>query len=334
MLRQRLVSGGLAVLLALLLGSLGAGFAAVSARAGDDNSMQTDVATGILVNYWDLRDSRKSFFQVTNTTAQAVSVHIQVWNASAEGCPEYDFQDTFTPHDTHLYDLSALDRNDGVPLAPPDLSGGHGIVAVTVTNPVDPNNDIFGIDALTGNFRIVAEGFEYRTNSAGWITGDSSFWADNEEGPKQFNFNTIDGSTLADIVLVNLEGPEDLDFSGNEPARVEIENEEWNVVKVDENENLISCPNVFATCGEPGVPNTIDFGVNQLIVNSKGGPSLCLGTDATGQIIINPTFDDDDEDDLVVGFIGLNNGTDTGSMDVWFNGPDVVCDLFGDNDRC
>ena len=323
--RQRLVSWGLAVLLALFVWSLGAGFA-VDARAGvfsDDNSLQNDIAAGALVYYWDLRDGRKSFFQVTNTSASPVTIHIQVWNASDDSCPEFDYLDTLTPHDTHLYDVSALDRNNGQPLAAPDLSGGHGVVAVSSVSASDPTE--FGPDVLTGNLRIVAEGFEYRTNAAGWVNpgGDNG----NAGGPKQFNYNTVDGSTLADLVLTTFDTTEGF----GTPGLILDTTEPLEVFLVDEHENVISCPDSFIKCGDPGFENVIAFGVNQLIVNSKGGPSFCLGTDTTGQIIING---DRGDERIRAGFIGLNNGTDTGSMDVWFNGPDVLCDLFGAEADC
>jgi len=111
----------------------------------------TERAGSRLVFYWDLRN-RQSYFQVTNEGSKTVKIHVQVWNASSSTCAQFDFIDTLTPFDSHVYDLSALDRNDGQPLAAPNLSGGHGFVAVTSVN----NTGAFlQADSLTGNFTVV-----------------------------------------------------------------------------------------------------------------------------------------------------------------------------------
>ena len=57
----------------------------------------------------------------------------------------------------------------------------------------------------------------------------------------------------------------------------------------------------------------INVGIDQAITNSRGGPSLCLGTNTTGFLHIWT-----DQSAMNVGyfaFIGLNNGNSTGSMD-------------------
>ncbi len=304
-------------------------FSVKTVKAGDDNALQTDVSTAYLISFWDLRDSRKSFFQVTNTTSSPVQIHIQVWNAGDPTCPEFDYLDDLTPFDTHLYDLGNLDRNNGQPLAPPQFAGGHGIVAVTTVDPNDPSRTAG--NAIIGNFSVVAEGFEYRTNSAGFQQpaekgggqNNPKNKVDNESGPKAFNFNTVDGSTLSDIVLFTADY---LVRTLGVTAGIFLEDEPYELVLVDEHENVLSCPTVTPTCNsDPAIPSVIDFGINQLVVNSKGGPSLCLGTDAVGQVVIDTV--DSDEGDFVIGFIGLNNGTNTGSMDIMFNAPTELFDI-------
>ena len=273
----------------------------------------TDSEAGILAGYWDLR-SRKTIFQVTNTSTAPVRVHIQVFDTTVgSNCAEFDFFDDFTPFDTHVYDLSNLDRNNGVPLAAPDLSGGHGAFAVTtVDSSGDIGFNIFGQGgppgpfALTGNLRIRSENFEYRTNLAGFrVFDDYDRWG--------FNFNDVDSSTLADIVFVNF----DIVFS---PGGVQWIDEVYLPTLFDENEQPISCPQLLVSCGV----TEIDYGVNQTVTNSRGTPSICLGSDPRGHLTVVdsnsssppiPSPPPDDADFQAI-FVGLNNGDGTGSMDI------------------
>lgn len=250
----------------------------------------TDSEASRLINYWDLRD-RQTIFQVTNTSTAPVRVHIQIFDYT-QNCFEFDFFDDFTPFDTHVYDVSSLTRNNGVPLNEPDLSNGHGIIGVSVVNGSGNFTDTL---ALTGNFRISSENFEYRTNSVG-LDSDS-----NDGDDLVFNFNSIDQSTFADIVIVGVNNDSvgislDTSFTVDPP------------IKFDLSENPISCPELVIDCT---LNPEINYGINQAIVNSRGAPSLCLGTDLNGWMFL-----DIDAGDHGFAFIGLNNGDSTGSMDI------------------
>lgn len=253
----------------------------------------TDNSSTRLVGYWDLRD-RETFFQVTNITGADVNIHIQIYDVST-GCAEFDYFDTLTPRDTHVYDVSSLDRNNGVALSPPDLSGGHGIIAITQT---DGTGSTLDDDALTGNFSIFdSAGFEYRTNFA----GDS----DNTDSDDDFtiNFNNVDGSVFTDLVVIGY----DTTDGGIDPDTGTA-----NIELFDADENPISCPDIVLGCefDSDGLGNVINVGINQAVTNSRGGPSLCLGTDTVGYIEVDSV-----EGDRQAVFIGLNNGNSTGSMD-------------------
>lgn len=266
------------------------------AEAGENIDVpKTDDVSDRLVGYWDLRD-RDTFFQVTNVSGQPSEIHIQVFNVET-GCAEFDYVDTLTPRDTHVYNIAELDRNNGVALSAPDLSGGHGIIAIS---------EVDDADILTGNFRIVDDaGYEYRTNLAGESTSG------NDEDDWHVSINNVDGSTLADLVIITY------DTSGDsiEPTTVNVE-----VEMFDENENPISCSPIVAGClpddDNPALGNVINFGINQAVTNSRGGPSLCLGTDTTGFLTLDIDSDllpDDTSDGAI--FMGLNNGSSTGSID-------------------
>ena len=265
----------------------------------------TDIAADRLVGYWDLRD-RDTYFQVTNTSSGPVTIHIQIYNAG-NSCAEFDYFDTLTPRDTHIYNVASLDRNNGAPLAAPDLTGGNGIIGVSVSPQGDNDN------VLTGNFRIIDNaGYEYRTNMAG--EGHNGY-----SGIQKINFNNVDGSTLADLVVITY-------YEDNDTIYPTLSI--WDPVIYDQNENPISCPPVLTGCFSNidelfffdtfgFTNNRLNVGINQAVTNSKGAPSLCLGTDTVGHLelyreFIDAPFEQGDEGAI---FIGLNNGSSTGSMD-------------------
>lgn len=290
----------------------------------------TDTTNPVLIGYWDLRE-RNSYFQVTNTSSEDIRMHIQIFDAS-NNCVEFDYFDTFTPRDTHVYDVSSLDRNNGVTLSSPILSGGHGIVAITH---VSTTNDFFNPDSvLTGNFRIIDnDGYEYRTN----LAGVKHSFIEDIIGPEtgyfnhKIHFNAVDDSTFADLAVIGF------NFIPEPTAGIELFVEEYNITLYDEDENPISCPPVVLGCLEeaeflPVAQNgdaLINVGINQAITNSRGGPSLCLGTDTTGFLEIDKSFEvvpgrNLSQNSLIspeilpgyVIFMGLNNGSGgTGSMD-------------------
>ena len=88
---------------------------------------------------------RHTHIQLTNTSSDPVTVHVQILNDSAS-CSELDFFDTFTGQDTHLYSLDEfLTTNGGAfPGFTPDPNdvpgdGYNGIVVITpVIGGADP----------------------------------------------------------------------------------------------------------------------------------------------------------------------------------------------------
>lgn len=272
-----------------------------SVNAGNGNIIShiTDSENSRLVGYWDLRE-RETLFQVTNTSGSEIRVHIQIFDVST-GCAEFDYFDTFTPRDTHIYDVRSLDRNNSVELSAPDLTDGHGIVAVTHVD----GSDIFDPgQVLTGNFRIIDNaGYEYRTNLPGTTGGQNSPPSTLDS---RVNFNNVDGSSFADLVIIgvaNIDNP-----GGIAPLTID-----YDFTLYDQDENPISCPPLIIGCFEEiGAGGIINVGINQSVTNSRGGPSVCLGSDDTGFLEISSDLDRADGYYI---FMGLNNGNDTGSMD-------------------
>ena len=311
---KRLLTATLLIVTAVALSSLfpsDRAFGGIS-FIGSTEIPRTDKGAPTLVNFWDLRGGRTSRVQITNPTATPQRIHVQVFNASDDGCPEFDFFDELTPFDTHVYDLSSLARNNGAPLAPPDLSGGHGILTVLAVK----DDGTFDQDAvLTGNFSVDdPAGYRYRTNSAGVFTPG----AVTAPATLYFNFSDLGDNASSDVVLI----PVVRDGNAVIPLPTIL-----NVTLYDADENPVSCPDLMAGCPFFPVPfeTSIDFGVNQLIGNSQGGPPVCLGSDSTGFVELSfPPDGSFGEDIAVVGFVGLNNNGDLGSMDSIY----VVLPLF------
>ena len=89
----------------------------------------TDTREFGLVSFFDLRD-RESFIQITNTNdvnetgdddddddddfqpGNDVVVHVQIFNVD-DNCNENNFYDTYTPNDTHTYNMRDIQDKNG-----------------------------------------------------------------------------------------------------------------------------------------------------------------------------------------------------------------------------
>lgn len=280
-------------------------FAPIKAWGGVTVTTVTDTDLGDgsqLYFFWDLR-GRESFFQLTNTSNKKITVHVQVFN-SATGCSEFDFFDTYTGNDTHLYNVRQLDTNNGSKIGPPNLDNGFGFIVVSHGNDDDTG--------LTGNFRIVDNsGYEYRTNAA-----DFEDFDDISNGETlatniySFNFNDLNGISFADVVGIVVDNSS---VDTNSITESTSPTATFTPVLVNEDEIPVSCPPVTFSCAT-------DLGINQAIVNSKGAASLCLGTTTNGAVGLTLTRQSSNGR-FIVGFIGLNDGAGHGSMDAWWANP-------------
>ncbi len=293
---------------------------------------QTDQATSRLINFWDLRMARQTFVQVTNYSQGRAFVHVQIFNVASPAtvCEETDFDDWYTPGDTHVYDLGNLVSNndaDGLGLvgfsAPnADLDEGYGLLVVSETS---------GDEILIGMFRIIdGDGdFEYRTNAAG---EDHRNVSGNDWDIAVLNFNNVDEANLSDVVgLVYKEtglssvlaSPLIQATFGN--ATGDVGSPQPQIHIFDEFESPTSCsPTTFACA-----PTLLDKGIDNFHPNSKGEVNrICNDSVDVGWLYMPfqrfNCFDDDPDfgncqfSTFFVGFLGLNNGDGTGSMDSWW----------------
>jgi hypothetical protein len=292
---------------------------------------QTDTGVNRLIYYWDTRD-RDTLFQLTNTSTSTIVVHIQIFNVGspALACEEVNWDDVYTQGDTHVYDIENLVSNctaDGLPngeceAAPnPDLSNSYGFVSISLIS-----GDDF---AMIGLFRILdgPGGYEYRTNAAG-----EDFFAD-ETIDFILNFNSVDGNNLSDVIGITYEEIDfDTVFAGPGVATTfgDVSGDPFadptpSVFIFDEFEDGTSCSPTFFDCfpGEfnrgidNSIPNSRQADLNNRICNAS---TLSESNDAGWLFLPFFSFDfgfNFEGDHFFVGFLGLNNGNGTGSMDSW-----------------
>ncbi len=284
---------------------------------------QTDTGVNRLVAFFDTRD-RDTFVQVTNVSSSSVNIHVQVFDILSPfiECEECDFDDTLTANDTHVYDMENLVTNSGVREECPGITEetyGFVVISTTVLQK--------GGGPLIGTFRIIDEsGYEYRTNAAG-PSGPARLAFD-----EIVNFSEANGNNLSDLVgitFVSIDNSSVYASPGVATIFGSIGNE---ILIYDELEDDTSCsPTVFA-CAE----GVLDRGIDNSLPNSAGEVNrVCatstLNSNSSGWLdlpfagfsctdpavgiagecteIFPPYF---------VGFIGLNNGNGTGSMDSWW----------------
>ena len=305
----------------------------INSYSGTNNTglipLLTDGADQNVLAYYDLRD-RSSYIQITHVEDidNPICIHVQIYQQDKD-CSELDFNDQLTINDTVIYDLDNLVRNDGseIPINLDDDS--YGFVAISAVN--CSNNNENG-SPLIGNFRIVDDsGYEYRMNLMADLA-NRNILEPNSTRTAFANiiipFNTVDGATYADIVGFVVD--DDRDLSGN--AGIGSENFDkifndptgvtFSVFQIDENEERLSCDQKTFACG-PG--KTMNYGVNDDLPNSKGGPPLCEGGglqegQTNGYISLeNARYTSEILGPVAVSQFfcirGLNNGNGTGSMD-------------------
>ncbi len=279
---------------------------------------QTDTGVDRLVAFYDTR-GRDTFIQVTNTSSDGVNIHVQIFQApgTVQQCEEIDFDDFLTGNDTHVYDVENLVTNTGIDVT--DVpSGQYGFAVISRSSGAS--------SSLIGMFRIIDEsGYEYRTNAAGTDDpfADSSF-----DGV--VNFSSANGNSLSDLVGITfVEVSSDTVYAS--PGVIASFGTPFDEVLIyDEVEFDTSCSSTSFSCTSTQIDKGIDnslpnslgqnnriCGTNVLDSNSSGWLDLpfnafiCtdafVGTD--GECNFDPAF---------VGFIGLNNGDGTGSMDSWW----------------
>jgi len=263
-----------------------------------------DIKSFQLYYFWDLRN-RETLIQVFNTSNSLVNIHVQVFNVN-NSCVEFDFFDQLTLKDAHIYNMRNIEPNQGPPLSPPPpaLDKGYGFVVITVID--SPGGTSIFTQDIIGNFRIVDNaGYEYRSNAApypsvpfGVIPGVISEDA--------FNFSDASFSDLIGIAVADAgSGISHVGGGGVLPSSVSL-----SPFIFDEHENFSSCSNVTFSCSA----TNFEKGINSSIPSSKGASSVCPFISINKGILLLEAFSASPDLDFFVVFIGLNNGSNLGSM--------------------
>jgi hypothetical protein len=280
--------------------------------------VNTDTPSYQLYYFWDLRD-RESYFQVSNESSSPVRVHIQVFDATHNvdsDCELLDFNDNYSAHDAHVYNVSDLERNDQTPIfAPGPQEDGFGFVVVTVINEMGA---VRKSAVLTGNFRIFdPDGdYEYGAKAAGYPASSNpktNFYA--------FNFNNIHSTNQSDVVGIAVSGAGTANVSAG-PSIIAV----FDTVLYDLDEHPLSCPPVRFACDL----SHFDYGIDEQLPNSKNsGAFVCnepeSATTNEGKIQLSFTNicaeaaiacppNSLSNADFFVGFVGLNNSENFGNM--------------------
>jgi hypothetical protein len=272
---------------------------------------QTDTGANRLIYYFD-DHGRHTYIQLTNTSDEEVCVHIQIFAANDPSidCREQDAEECLSAGDTNVYDMENLPF--GL-----DYTDQFGFVAVSIES--GPSFSLIGM------FRILDDnGYEYRSNAAD-STGDNSF----EEAFNILNFNDVTGNSNSDVVGISYieTGPSQVfasPFIGTVFGSSGSQSDQNFIL--NSSENAVSCSPVGFYC------DSFEFsrGIDNSLPSTHGFDPICatsvLSTDTAGWLFLpydhSDCFDDncgESTEVFFVGFLGLNNGDGTGSMDSWMS---------------
>jgi hypothetical protein len=190
-------------------------------------------------------------------------------------------------------------------------------------------------------FRIIdnADGYEYRTNAAGKKL-DRSCDAGFEECIESYggggygyysfpfvNFNLANGNNLSDLVGIVFWEKTSSSVDASPLVGASFGSDE-SILIFNQTETPASCEETVFTCA----PGFLDKGIDDSLPNSKGQVNQVCDTNRlpsntsgwlympfSGFVCSGQFFDEGcTVYPFFVGFIGLNNGDGTGSMDSWW----------------
>ncbi|MCH8029038.1 MAG: hypothetical protein IH874_03805 [Candidatus Dadabacteria bacterium] len=252
---------------------------------------KTEMQSSQLILWYDedqINNIRDSFIQVTNASLDtAVNVHVQIFASSCTVdaqdvcipstiviCAETDFNDFYTPNDTHIYDMGSVSTND--PVASPIFIGSFtntkGFVVITPIDGPGTRNAIahqhmFGnsyVFDATETFALNAMGRDAVSFSTGIVEADGTTLDGSSNGyvliqPEflKFNFEDDLGEDSADLISIafsdNYAGPFGYVAVPGDAV--------WTPLIFDDNEEPVSCSAIVQNC-------FFDIGINQQFFQS------------------------------------------------------------------
>lgn len=287
----------------------------------------TDGGADRVVYYFDTRN-RSSHIQLANLSNLPVRVRVQIFtvNTTIVSCEEIDFFDDYSGFDVHTYDMSALVANDAPGLGASLEPNAYGFVVISRSTGTT--------DALSGTMRIIDNsGHEFRANAAAPESGSTDGSA---EGI--INFSNANGHSSSEVIgftytvldsdtVYASSGVQSLFGDVIPPDQISIQ---------DEFENDFSCsPRLFSCSDENS-----NIAIDNSLPNTKGEPNRVCNTSiidvANDSGYLRMPFESYictdpfvalpgpgnlcPADTYFVGFVGLTNGTGSGTFDSWWEG--------------
>lgn len=215
---------------------------------GGDSASTNEIGSQ-LISWWSRTQTRSTKLQVSNHSASdSVNVHIQIFDNS---CLEVlDFCDTFTPLDTHVYNLASIVTNSGGAVPSAGLSNKEGAFVMTAVDECTAPGNAVDFNFLSGNSYISDSiGYTYGTNMQvrraicsgpecedGRLTGESQARLEDILPERAYGlFRAITDSSGGDAIFLNIAD----DYGPPYLARMVSSN--YFVSIVDNNEVLQSC---------------------------------------------------------------------------------------------
>lgn len=257
---------------------------------------ETDTNVYQLYSFYDLRE-RDSFVQVTSPET-SVTIHFQVFDVS-NLCTENNFFDTYTPNDTHIYNMRDIQTNNGNDSGVILSDGAYGFVVVTAVLAQGQSADT---DAnIIGNFRVIDNsGYEYRTNSQ-----NGTLLSDLSGNRFTFNYTSNGGINESDVIGITVNNIN----SGEVTASISGVTFDTNLY--NNNEVPFSCSDTTFSCME----SAFEYGINDALPSSRDGSVTCGSNNIDeGFVVLDRITSNGTE--LFAGYVGLNTGgSSRGSMD-------------------
>jgi len=291
-----------------------------------------------LFYFFDLRE-RETFIQLTYPDTESTGVngiaHVQIFNVN-DDCNENNFFDTYTPTDTHVYNMRDIQTNDGSPSGVVIPDGAYGIVVVVM---VRQGGVDVGLNAFPmGNLRVLDDnGYEYRTNAQAIAIG-TGIPNPSLDFILSFNFNQQAGVTFSDVIgITAVQFAPFGEWNASDPIQA---SSSFDIDIYDLNEVPFSCRDVIFSCVNQNNPRleelleaagtasvaSFEYGINNAIPHSKGGELLCPGNIiGEGIVVLTPEVQASENQGVFLGYAGLNNGNGRGSFDsLWTYNFDVA----------
>lgn len=260
-----------------------------------DSVGKTEEQSSQLVFWYDnvndiigqLELDRETFIQVTNASSDPVAVHVQIlfshngvdpFNPADDViCAEFDFDDFYTPFDTHVYDLTFIIKNDPTnPINVGDVFNTKGFVVITPINNAAERKAIshqhlFGTSYIFDN----GAGTEYILSAMGRDAVSFTLIPPGFPVPDGTILDGVDSGYVVlqpDVLKFNFAGFPDLFFEFSDVVSIafrdnyngsfggytaEPSSATWTGFIFDEFENQVSGCNAVQNC-------FFDFGLNEV----------------------------------------------------------------------